>query len=89
METKGGFHFEIIINVLALSDLFEWLCYGSTANARHYKYVYSYHAGIDFSRQILMSEVNPRAVRVNVGPSSQKEVRYWDTKGMNEQFTQC
>ena len=29
-----------------------------------YKYVYSYSAGIDFSRQILTTEVDPRAVRV-------------------------
>ena len=32
METKDVFfQFEIIINVLALSGAFEYLCYGSTA----------------------------------------------------------
>ena len=36
----------------------------------HYKYVYSYKAGIDFSRQncrrqILSTKVDPRSVRVN------------------------
>ena len=31
MEIKGIFQFEIIINVLALSASFEYLCYGSTA----------------------------------------------------------
>ena len=30
METEILFDFEIIINVLALSALFEYLCYGST-----------------------------------------------------------
>ena len=31
----------------------------------YYKYLYSYSAGIDFSRyQILKTEVDPRAVRV-------------------------
>ena len=29
----------------------------------HLKYVYSYSAGIDFSRQILTTKVDPRAVR--------------------------
>ena len=31
METKGFVQFKIIINVFALSDSFENLCYGSTA----------------------------------------------------------
>ena len=30
METKGFFQFDTIINVLALSDSFEYQCYGST-----------------------------------------------------------
>ena len=30
----------------------------------HYKYVYSYSAGIDFRRQSLTSKVDSRAVRV-------------------------
>ena len=33
----------------------------------HYKYFYSYSAGIDFRRQIPASEVDPRTVRVNLG----------------------
>ena len=32
MESKIFFHFEIIINVLALPPSFEYLCYGSTTN---------------------------------------------------------
>ena len=46
---------------LALSDSFEYLCYGS-AIIRNI--VYSYSAGIDFSRQNLTSVVDPRAVGV-------------------------
>ena len=30
----------------------------------HHKYFYTYTAGIDFTRQILMSNINPRAVKV-------------------------
>ena len=30
----------------------------------HYKYFYSYSAGIDFRRQILSTKLDPRAVRV-------------------------
>ena len=45
METKSFFLFEIIINVLATSFRFIWipmlLVWG------HYKYVYSFGAGID------------------------------------------
>ena len=50
--------------MLAFSDSFEYLCYGSTVIIN---YVYSYSAGIDFRRQnltIRLIEVNPRAVRV-------------------------
>ena len=32
----------------------------------HYKYFYSYSAGIDFSRQNLTPKVDPRAVTVNI-----------------------
>ena len=55
---------------LALSDSFEYLCYGSTAIRIFF---YSYSAKIDFSRQNLtstdvkfcLSEVDPRTIRVN------------------------
>ena len=53
---KGYFQFELIVNVLfylALSDSFEYLCDGSTTIINIY--VYSYSAGIDFSRQNLTS----------------------------------
>ena len=50
---KVFFQFEIIINVLVSSYWFIWIpmvwVYG------HYKYLYSYSAGIDFSRQNLTS----------------------------------
>ena len=46
------FQFEIIINVLFSSFLsLKYLCYGSTAIMN----IYSYSAGIDFSRQNLTS----------------------------------
>ena len=32
----------------------------------HYEYFYSYSAGIDFSRQILTTKVDPRTARVKV-----------------------
>ena len=50
---KSFFKFEIIINVLviALSDSFENLCYGSTASIN---ILYFYSAGIDLRRQDLM-----------------------------------
>ena len=44
---------------LDLSNSFEYLCYGSMA----IKIMYSYSAGIDFSRQ---TKVDPRTVRVNL-----------------------
>ena len=51
METKGFFQFEIIINVFVSSFRSIWIhilwVYG------HYKYVYSYSAGIDFRRRNL------------------------------------
>ena len=63
METKGFFHIEIIINVLVSYVRFIWIpvlwVYG------HYKYIYSYSAGIDFRRQILTSKVDPRSVGVS------------------------
>ena len=46
----------------ALSDSFEYLCYGSTA-IRNISTLYS--AGVDFRRQHLTTKVYPRAVRVN------------------------
>ena len=58
------------MSYLALSDLFKYPWYGSTAIIN---YVYSYSARIDFSRQnlhdvyrrqILTTKVDPRAVRV-------------------------
>ena len=49
MESKGFYQFEIIINVSALSDLFEYLCYGSTAIINMFT---------------LTSKVGPRTVRV-------------------------
>ena len=62
----GFFQFEIIINVLVNSFRFIWIpmlwVYG------HYKYFYSYRAGIDLSR--LTSEVDPRTVRVKLYYSS-------------------
>ena len=52
-DQKLFFQFEIIINVLVISFWFIWIpmlwVYG------HYKYVYSYSTGIDFSRQNLTS----------------------------------
>ena len=32
----------------------------------HYEYFYSYSAGIDFRRQILSTEVDPRTIWVNL-----------------------
>ena len=62
METKGFFQFEIIINILVGSFRLIWIpmlwVYG------HYKYVYSYSVGIDFTRQILTSKDDLCAVRV-------------------------
>ena len=54
METQWFFQFEIIINVLVISFFcFIWIpmlwVYG------HYKYVYSFSAGIDSRRQNLTS----------------------------------
>ena len=48
---------------LYLSDLFEYLCYRSTAII-NISINISYSAGIDFRRQILTSKIDPRAVRV-------------------------
>ena len=55
----------------SLSDLFEYLCYGSTIIRNIF---YSYSAGINFSRQnltstnvmILTTKVDPHAVRVRL-----------------------
>ena len=62
LEAKGFFQFEIIINVLALSDKFEYLCYGSTA-IRNISNLTCLQCGE--RRQILTSKVDPRAIRVN------------------------
>ena len=45
----------------ALSDSFEYLCYGSAAIRNIF---YSHSAGMDFSRQNLSTKVDPRTVRV-------------------------
>ena len=71
-DEKFFFQFVVIINFLLSSFWFSWITmlwvYG------HYKYFYSYCAGIDFGphnltssvcrRQILTSNVNPHALRV-------------------------
>ena len=66
METKGFFQFEIIINVLVNSFQFIWKPMLWIYD--HYKYFYSYSAGIDFRRQdrrqILTTNVDPYTVRV-------------------------
>ena len=64
---------------LAVSASFEYLCYGHDKKLflihlntyfhmlwvyGRYKCCYSDSAGIDFRRQILMSKIDPRAVRV-------------------------
>ena len=49
------FHFEIIINILVFSASLEYLCYWSTWSKDHYKFIYSYSAGIDFGRQNVTS----------------------------------
>ena len=51
METKGFFQFENIINDLDRSFRFIWIPMLWVYS--HYKYVYSYSAGIDFRRQNL------------------------------------
>ena len=51
------------MSLLAFSNSFEYLCYGSTAITNIF---YSYSVGIDFSRQNLTSTVDPGAVKVNV-----------------------
>ena len=58
----GFFQFEIIINVSVSSFRFIWIPMLWVYN--HYKYVYPYSAGIDFSRQIPTTKVDPRAARV-------------------------
>ena len=47
---------------LALSNLFEYVCYGSTT----IKNIFTSTVQIDFSRQNLTSTVGPRTVRVNM-----------------------
>ena len=62
LKTKDFFLFEIIITALVSSLRFIWIpmlwVYGL-------KYFYSYSTWIDFSRQILTTKVDPRAVRAN------------------------
>ena len=48
------------MSLLALSAQFEYLCYGSTAILN----IYFFSAAIDFRRQILTSDVDPRTERV-------------------------
>ena len=64
METKGFFRFEIIINVLISSSRFIWIPMLWVYD--HYKYVYSYSAGIICRCHILTSKVDPRALRVKL-----------------------
>ena len=60
METKGYFQFEIIINVLALSDSFEYLCYGSMTAIRNILFVLVPKTFTD-----VRFKDSPRAVSVN------------------------
>ena len=53
METKGFFQFESIINVFVGSSRFILIPLLWVYD--HYKYFYSYSAGIDFRRQSLTS----------------------------------
>ena len=48
---------------LAASALFEYLLYMLWVYS-HYKYAYSFSAGIDCRRQSLTSTIDPRAVKV-------------------------
>ena len=54
METKGYFHFEIIINVFVSFFRFTWIPMLWVYD--QYKYVNSYSADIDFIRQNLTSD---------------------------------
>ena len=60
METKD--QFEIIINVLVSSFSYIWILMVWVYD--HYKYLYSFSAGIDFRRQILTFKIDLRAARV-------------------------
>ena len=64
METKRFFQIEIILNGLVSSFRFIWIPM-LWVNG-HYKYSYSYSAGIDFRRQNLTTKVDPRAERVKL-----------------------
>ena len=44
----------------------------------HYKYVYSYSAGIDFRRQILTTKVDPRTVRVKKYKNVNRKLTYFN-----------
>ena len=61
MEAKG--FYSILDYHKCLSDSFEYICYHPWVYG-HYKYFHSSSAGIDFSRQILTTKVDPCAVRV-------------------------
>ena len=68
----------------ALSDSFEYLCYGSTAIGNISNLTVGGGGGIDFShrRQMLMTKVDPRAVRVNfiISEHFQDGERLWTSE---------
>ena len=67
METKGGFPFEIIIDVLfSFSAPFQYLCYGSTAIRPINSFTLTARGSTIYRRQNLTSDsrVDPRAVRL-------------------------
>ena len=65
---EGFYQFEIIINVLVISFWFFWIPVLWVYD--HQKYLYSYSAGIDFSRQNLTSV----------------DVRFWRLKSIPRQL---
>ena len=62
MDTKGFFNLKSsLMSELALSDSFEYLCYGYTTIIS----IFTLTAESDvYGRQILTTKVDPRAVRV-------------------------
>ena len=52
------------INTNSFHSFEAGICVSNSSFYGHYKYVYSYSAGTDFSRQIRTTKVGPRAVRV-------------------------
>ena len=67
------------INVLVSSFCFIWT--HKLWVYDHYKYLYSYSAGIDcmdvYSRQILTSKVDPSAVRVRLFAKQENDNEFW------------